>query len=107
VEGLEGGYGRPASCRGLGGELGKDWRREGRVGRWFSARRPLIEKVNVWISRGYSVEAAVELVERERGSRSLDKFYKDYVREKNGGIIVPRRGREGGSLRGRAELGRR
>ena len=88
---------------GIGGQLavealeeswGKDWRREGRVARWFSARKPLIEKVNSWISRGCSVEAAVELVERERGSRSLDKFYKDYVRQKNGGVVVSRRGRE-------------
>jgi len=71
------------------------------VGRWFSARRPLIEKVCGWISCGCSAEAAVELVERERGSRSLDKFYKDYVREKNGGVIVPRRGREMAMRRGR------
>ena len=73
---------------------GKDWRREGRVGRWFSACRPLIEKVDSWISCGYSVEAAVQLVEQERGCRSLDKFYKDYVSQKNGGVVIPRKGRE-------------
>jgi hypothetical protein len=58
---------------------GKDQRREGRVKRWFSTRRPLIEKVNGWISRSCSVEAAVELVEQERRGRSLNKFYKDCV----------------------------
>ncbi len=75
-------------------DWGKDWRREGTVQRWFSARRPLIEKVYVHVSHGCTVQAAVELVETERGSRSLDKFYKDYVREKNGGVVVPRRGRK-------------
>ena len=75
----EGMGGQPA-VEALEEEWGKEWRREGRVGRWFSARRPLIEKVNGWISRGCLVEAAVELVERERGCRSLNKFYKDYVR---------------------------
>ena len=59
---------------GLGGQpavealeetWGKDWRWEGRVGRWFSAWRPLIEKVCRWILHGCSAEAAVELVEHE------------------------------------------
>ena len=88
----EGMGGQPA-VEALEKDWGKDWRREGKVGRWFSARRPLIEKVYGRISQGCSTEAAVELVERERGSRSLDKFYKDYVRQKNGGVVVPRRGR--------------
>ena len=88
---------------GLGGQpavealeetWGKDWRREGRVGRWFSAQRPLIEKVCRWILRSCSAEAAVELVEHEQGSCSLNKFYKDYVCEKNGSVIVLERGRE-------------
>jgi hypothetical protein len=88
----EGIGGQPA-VEALEKDWGKDWRREARVGRWFSARRPLIEKVHGWISQGCTIEAAVELVERERRSRSLDKFYKDYVRQKNGGVVVPRRGR--------------
>jgi hypothetical protein len=88
----EGIGGQPA-VEALEKDWGKEWRREGKVGRWFSARRPLIEKVYRWISQGCSAEAAVELVERERGSRSLDKFYKDYVLQKNGGVVVPRRGR--------------
>ena len=65
-----------------------------RIGRWFSARRPMIEKVERHISQGFYVAAAIDLVERERGARSLDKFYKDHVREKNNGIIVSRRGRK-------------
>jgi hypothetical protein len=88
----EGMGGQPA-VETLEKDWGKDWRREAKLGRWFSSRRPLIEKVYGRISQGCSTEAAVELVERERGSRSLDKFYKDYVRQKNGGVVVPRRGR--------------
>ena len=91
----EGMGGQPA-VEALEESWGKDWRREGRVGKWFSARKPLIEKVDSWISRGCTVEAAVELVERERGCRSLDKFYKDYVRQKNGGVVVPRKRGAGG-----------
>jgi hypothetical protein len=87
------GIGGQPAVEALEKDWGKEWRREGKVGRWFSARRPLIEKVYRWISQGCSAEAAVELVERERGSRSLDKFYKDYVLQKNGGVVVPRRGR--------------
>jgi hypothetical protein len=88
----EGIGGQPA-VEALEESWGKGWRREGKVKRWFSARKPLIEKVDGWISRGCLVEAAVELVEQERGGRSLDKFYKDYVRQKNGGVVVPRKGR--------------
>ena len=93
VEGLEGGHRGQPAVEALEKDWGKDWRREARVERWFSAGRHLIEKVHGWISQGCSAEAAVELVKRERESRSLDKFDKDYVRQKNGGVVVPRRGR--------------
>ena len=92
------GIGGQPAVEALEKDWGKDWRREAKVGRWYSSRRPLIEKVYGWISQGYSAEAAVELVERERGSRSLDKFYKDYVRQKNSGVVVPRRGRAAGAV---------
>ena len=89
----EGMNGQPA-VEALEKDWGKDWRREGPVGRWFSARRPLIEKVQVHVSQGCTVQAAISLVEMERGSRSLDRFYKDIVRERNCGVVVPRRRRK-------------
>ena len=75
-------------------DWGKDRRREGPVGRWLSARRPLIEKVQVHVSQGYTVQAAISLIELEGGSCSLNRFYKDIVRERNGGEVVPRRRRK-------------
>jgi hypothetical protein len=90
----EGLGGQPA-VEALEQDWGREWRREGKVGRWYSARKPLVDKVHKWISQGSSIAAAVELVERERGARSLDKFYKDYVRQKNDGVIVPRKRRLG------------
>ena len=75
-------------------DRGKDWRREGPVGRRYSARRPLIEKVQVHVSQGCTVQAAISLVEMERGSRSRDRFYKDIVRKRNGRVVVPRRRRK-------------
>ncbi|KAH8746282.1 transcriptional activator of glycolytic enzymes-domain-containing protein, partial [Hyaloscypha sp. PMI_1271] len=40
----EGIGGQPA-VEALERDWGKDWRREGRVAKWYSARKPLIEKV--------------------------------------------------------------
>ena len=40
------------------------------------------------------MQAAISLVEVERESLSLDRFYKDFVRERNGGVVVPRRRRK-------------
>ena len=58
------------------------------------ACRPLFDKVYSHISPGCIVEAAVEHTETDRRSRSHDLFYKDYIREKNDGVIVPRRSRK-------------
>jgi hypothetical protein len=85
------GIGGQQAVEALEEAWGRDWRREGRVTKWYSARRPLVEKVYKWIAQGCSATAAIELVERERGSRSLDRFYKDYVREKNSGVVARRR----------------
>ena len=89
------GIGGQQAVEALEEAWGRDWRREGRVTKWYSARRPLVEKVYKWIAQGCSATAAIELVERERGSRSLDRFYKDYVREKNSGVVARRRAKEG------------
>jgi Centromere DNA-binding protein complex CBF3 subunit, domain 2/Transcriptional activator of glycolytic enzymes len=88
------GVGGQQAVEALEEAWGKDWRREGRVAKWYSARRPLVEKVSKWIIQGYSTTAAIERVECERSSRSLDRFYKDYVKEKNKGVVIRRRARE-------------
>lgn len=53
--------------------------------------RPLVEKVYSHISPGCTVESAIEHAETDQRSRSHDLFYKDYIREKNDGVILPRR----------------
>jgi hypothetical protein len=86
------GFGGQPPVEALEAAWGRDWRRPGRLAKWYSGRKPLIEKVGRWIAQGCSATAAVGLVERERGSRSLDRFYKDYVKAKNSRVIARRGG---------------
>ncbi len=63
-------------------EQGKTWRSDAIESRFFRNRRTILEELQVMIDNGLSEEAAVNVMEQRKGSRTIDWLIKDLRRER-------------------------